>query len=81
MAKRKPEFIGPTQPVWLRCKFPVLDIKQFPGAKRTLQKPFCWTPAKPWGKLLWGYPCISFETTNFGWIIQRGPDGMIWNKY
>jgi hypothetical protein len=79
----KPEFIGPRQPVWLRLKFPVIDIKQFPGEGKTLEKPYAWTPAAPHGFRFGGkqfiplYPCIAWETQNFGWVSQRGPHGLI----
>lgn len=82
----KPEFIGPIQPVWQRYKFPTLDLKgRFPGTKHSLEKPYCWTPTTPfyWGgkQFVWGYPCIAFETSNFGWISQKGPHGRVTGRY
>lgn len=45
------------------------------------RKPFCWTPAK---RFYFGdkefiplYPCIAFETRNFGYVIQRRWDGLV----
>jgi hypothetical protein len=76
-----PEVYGPVQPVWYKYNFPVTDFIVFPGTKRRMAKPYCWTPSKPFyfgGKRYVPlYPCIAFETRNFGWIIQKGPYGTI----
>lgn len=55
------------------------------AAKHTIQKPYCWTPTKPFyfgGKLFIPlYPCAAFATKNFGHIIQRGPQGLTAAKW
>jgi hypothetical protein len=77
--KPKAEFIGPIQPIWQRAKFPVGEMRVWPKGKSS-QEPYCWTPAKSFyfgnKRFVWGYPCIAFETTNFGFVIQKGPEGM-----
>lgn len=83
----KADFIGPTQPVWQREKFPTLDVSMrgegpyWVAARYSVHKPYCWTPAKPFwfgGKqFVWGYPCIAYATANFGWVIQKGPHGFV----
>ena len=52
--------------------------------KAKMRKPFCWTPIKAFN---WGgkefiplYPCIAFETKNFGHIIQKQLDKMVIGK-
>ena len=74
--------------VWEKFLFPTGD---FPlsvsgrgfwlGKGATLSKPFCWTPTAPvyfGGKrLIPLYPCIAFESSNFGWVLQRGPNGIV----
>lgn len=89
--RAKMDFIGPVQPVWQRCKFPTLDIDpnrgygaQWFASRSTIHQPYCWTPARPFhfgGKrFIWGYPCIAFATTNFGFVTQRGPDGIVFAR-
>lgn len=66
--------------VWQRNKFPVVNLNRFSGARYKLDRPFCWTPGKVFffgGRQFIGlYPCIAFETGNFGWVIQRTWAGM-----
>jgi len=48
--------------------------------KAKKRKPYCWTPTKPFyfgGKRFIAlYPCIAFETTNFGHVIQKTWEGL-----
>ena len=83
----KPEVYGPHLPVWRKFKFTVRDVplhgygNQWVAAYSTLERPLCWTPAKPFyfgGKdFVWGYPCIAYATQNFGWVVQKGPHGVV----
>jgi hypothetical protein len=65
--------------VWERNKFPVrhtrITSNYFFGKGKTLSKPYCWTPTKPFtfgGKRFIAlYPCMAFETKNFGFICQK----------
>lgn len=65
--------------VWERNKFPAHDTRitsnSFFGKRKTLAKPYCWTPTEPFtfgGKRFIAlYPCIAFETKNFGFVCQR----------
>ncbi len=90
LRKPKAEVYGPVLPVWLRCKFPTLHIasvrmhadgERWFAARNTLEKPYCWTPTEPFTfggrQYVRLYPCIAYATQNFGWVIQKGPHGMI----
>jgi hypothetical protein len=67
------------------------NVENWPGRNRKLtgtsnhwksknKKPFCWTPSKAFyfgGKRFIAlYPCIAFETSNFGHVIQKTSDGL-----
>ena len=67
----------------------------FPGYRRCIggtsnaynaknRKPFCWTPVK---RFYYGgkefiplYPCIAFESRNFGHVIQKRWDRMVFGS-
>ena len=68
--------------IWTNNVFPTHDCKgKFTKksgryeSRYTLVKPYCWTPTESFyfgGKrYLALYPCASFETKNFGWVVQR----------
>ena len=63
--------------IWTDNKFPTRDYScvQWLGKRKTLKKPFCWTPAKPFSfggrQFIALYPCVAFETKNFGWVLQK----------
>jgi hypothetical protein len=66
--------------------------RHWPGYRRSLggtsdnwnakqRKPYCWTPSKGFcfgnQQFIALYPCIAFETRNFGHVIQRRWDRMV----
>lgn len=79
--------------VWNRYEFPAYEVghslnysgREWFAAGCTLAKPFCWSPTKTFcfgGKRFIAlYPCTAHETKNFGWIIQRGPEGLTLGRW
>lgn len=79
--------------VWQRYQFPTMDVPvgqmnaygdRWFAARNTLHKPYCWTPHHPFwfgGKQFIGlYPCVAGATRDHGFIIQKGPNGLIWGR-
>lgn len=74
--------------IWTDNKFPTRDVSfynmQWVGNRKTMKKPFCWTPTKPFmfggRRFIALYPCLAFETKNFGWVVQKSWDGMTMAK-
>jgi hypothetical protein len=69
---------------WETSKFPneLTDLTaNWQGRGHKMAKPHCWTPIHNFwfgGKFFTANnPCIAFETSNFGWIIQRRHDTII----
>ena len=75
--------------IWQRFEFPAGDWKMssyinWPARGHTLQKPFCWTPTKPFvfggRQYVALYPCAAWEGKNFGYVLQKRWDGMTWGR-
>jgi len=68
--------------VWERYKFPTFNHgTRWLGKNRKMNKPYCWTPTEYFhfgGKqFIPLYPCVAFETRNFGYVIQKLWDHMV----
>ena len=90
---KKPDtFVGPQdgRAIWVRYTFPAVDMntggwgEHWFAARYSLKRPFTWTPIKPFwfgGKeFKGGHPCAAWAGKDFGFIVQKGPEGLTFGK-